>query len=128
MTDYLLDTQAFLWFEIGDSRMPVDVRSAIADADVVYVSAASAWEIRTKHRLGKLPDADELVVNLAGYAARRGFRQLPVTFADGDRAGSFAQAHKDPFDRILAAQAFNHRLALISNDTALDAFGVVRVW
>lgn len=128
MTGYLLDTQAFLWFVLGDARLSSSTRVAVEDAADVHVSAASAWEIRTKYRIGKLPDAAVLVHDLAGWVARLGFRELPVTFADGDAAGAFAQAHKDPFDRILVAQALNHRLALVSSDAALDAFGVVRVW
>ena len=128
MSEYLLDTHAFLWFTTGDSRVPPAVRTLLGDADALYVSAATAWEIRTKHRLGKLPDADPLVRDLTGYVEGRGYRGLPITFADGDRAGAFASEHKDQFDRMLAAQAINHRLALVSNDVALDAFGVVRVW
>ena len=128
MTDYLLDTQAFLWFTSGDARVSPRARTTIETAGGLYVSAATAWEIRTKHRLGKLPDADALVGDLAGFVARFGYRELPVTFADGDLAGSFPQLHKDPFDRMIAAQSLNHRLALVSSDAALDAFGVVRTW
>ena len=128
MTDYLLDTQAFLWFDLGDARMPAAARAVVEHANTVFVSAASAWEIYTKHRIGKLPEADLLVADLAGFVARRGFRELPVTFADGATAGAFTQAHKDPFDRMIAAQSINHGLMLVSSDAALDAFGVVRVW
>lgn len=128
MRDYLLDTRAFLWFTIGDPRMSLPARAAVEAAEHVYVSAATAWEIRTKYRLGKLPDADSVVNDLAGFVARNGFRPLPITFADGDAAGAFGQTHKDPFDRMIVAQALNHRLSLVSSDVALDAFGVVRVW
>ena len=129
MSELLLDTHAFLWWVLGDERLPAAVRGQIPLADRVWVSAASAWEIRTKYRLGKLPEAEPaLVIGLPSVATSHGFRELGVTFADGDRAGSFAQPHKDPFDRMIAAQALNHRLAVVSNDSALDAFGVVRVW
>lgn len=124
----LLDTHAFLWWLIGSERLPAHTRDLVERAEDVYVSAATAWEIRTKHRLGKLPDAGPFVADLSSYLARDGFLELPVTFEDGGRAGAFAADHKDPFDRMLAAQALNHRLALVSNDTALDAFGIVRIW
>ncbi|HEY0779331.1 MAG TPA: type II toxin-antitoxin system VapC family toxin [Gemmatirosa sp.] len=129
MSELLLDTHTFLWWVLGDERLPERMRSRIPAAERVWVSAASAWEIRTKYRLGKLPEASPtLAVGLSAVAASHGFRELGITFNDGDLAGSFAQDHKDPFDRMLAAQSINHRLALVSNDTALDAFGVVRVW
>lgn len=129
MTELLLDTHAFLWWVLGDERLPERVREQIPAAQRAWVSAASAWEIRTKYRLGKLPDAKPaLAVGLPGVVASHGFRELGVTFDDGDLAGSFPQEHKDPFDRMIAAQALNYHLAVVSNDSALDAFGVVRVW
>ena len=125
----LLDTHALLWWVLGDPRLSDSARRLILDAGGAYASAASAWEIRTKFRLGKLTDVrPELVTSLEAVAGSHNFQPLPITFADGDLAGSFAADHKDPFDRMLAAQAINHRLALVSNDTALDAFGIVRVW
>ncbi len=118
-----------MWWALGDEQLPARLRSRIDAAEDVYVSAATAWELRTKFRLRKLPEVAPLIVrDLAAVLASENFRELAVTFADGDRAGAFAQAHKDPFDRILVAQALNHHLALVSNDVALDAFGVVRVW
>lgn len=124
----LLDTHALLWWVTDFDRVPPSADAQIRAAERVYVSAASAWEIRTKYRMGKLPEAAAFVRSLAGEVARNGFRALPITFQDGDRAGAFAAAHKDPFDRMLAAQAINHGLALVSNDAALDAFGIVRIW
>lgn len=129
MSRLLLDTHALLWWVLGDSRLSDRTRDLIPSAERTYVSAASAWEIRTKHRLGKLPEVRELLaVDLAGVCASHGFVELPITFADGDRAGALAGDHKDPFDRMLVAQALNHRLALVSNETLFDAFGVVRLW
>lgn len=127
-TPLLLDTRTFLWLMIGDARVPVATRDLVQHADEVYVSAATAWEVRTKYRLGKLPAAAPFVTQLVGELARYGFRALPVSFDDGERAGAFSGDHKDPFDRMLAAQALNHRLALVSDDAALDAFGIVRIW
>lgn len=128
MSGFLLDTHALLWWVTGDTRLTPAARTRIQRADAVYVSAATAWEIRTKYRLGKLPDADPFVRDLASEIARDGFHELPVTFADGDLAGALAGDHKDPFDRMLIAQALNHRLALVSNETVFDNYGVVRVW
>lgn len=124
----LMDTHAYLWWVLNDPRLPARVIALVRDADEVYVSAATAWEIRTKYRLGKLPDAAQFVGKLAEQVRADRFRELPVTFADGDVAGGLVQAHKDPFDRMLAAQAINYSLRLVSSDAALDAFGVVRVW
>ncbi len=129
MSELLLDTHTFLWWVLGDERLPERVRSRVPAAERVWVSAASAWEVRTKYRLGKLPEVSPtLAVGLSAIAASHGFEELGVTFDDGDLAGSFAQAHRDPFDRMLAAQALHNRLAIVSNDAALDAFGVARVW
>lgn len=125
----LLDTHALLWWVLGDPRLSDTARRLILDAGGAYASAASAWEIRTKFRLGKLPDVRaELVTSLEVVAGSHNFQPLPIAFEDGDLAGSLPGDHKDPFDRMLAAQALNHRLTLVSNDTALDAFGIVRVW
>lgn len=124
----LLDTHAFLWLMTDDERVPGATRDLVQATHEVYVSAATAWEIRTKFRLGKLPDAAPFVADLEAEVTRNGFSALPISLADGAHAGAFSVDHKDPFDRMLAAQAINHRLAVVSNDAALDAFGVVRVW
>ena len=128
MSAMLLDTHAYLWWVLDDVRLSPALVARVRAADDVYVSAATPWEIRTKYRLAKLPEAAGLVGDLADHVQRDGFRELPITFADGDLAGGFAQVHKDPFDRMLAAQALNNGLSLVSNDAAFDAFGVVRVW
>ena len=125
----LLDTHTFLWWALGDAQLPERTRAQIADADEVYVSAVTAWELRIKHRLGKLPELLPLLVrDLGRVLESEDFRPLPLTFEDGDRAGAFPQEHKDPFDRMLAAQSIHNRLVLVSADPALDVFGVVRVW
>ncbi len=125
----LLDTHAFLWFAAGYPAMPLSAREIVIEAADVYVSAASVWEARTKHRIGKLPIAADLVASgLPTVVAQLGFRPLAVEVEDGDLAGSFSQSHRDPFDRMVVAQAIRRGLALVSNDAALDAFGVTRVW
>jgi PIN domain nuclease of toxin-antitoxin system len=94
----------------------------------IYVSAASAWEIATKYRLGKLPQALALVEDFVTVIRAAGYLPLPISLEHALRAGRLAPDHKDPFDRMLAAQAIHEDLALISNDERLDIFGVRREW
>ena len=104
-------------------------RDAITDeANEVFVSAASAWEVATKHRLGKLPGAGPLAVDFAREVRGQGFHALPISIEHGQVAGSFIGAHRDPFDRMLVAQAHEEKMALVSNESLFDAFGVTRVW
>jgi len=124
----LLDTHAFLWFATGDEALSVAARKAITDTSDVFVSAASAWEVRTKYRLGKLASAAVLANDLAAAIQRLEFTELPISFADGDLAGALIGTHRDPFDRMLIAQSLNHELSLISNEAVFDDFGVTRVW
>ena len=124
----LLDTHAFLWFALGETQLPVSARALVTEATVVYVSAASVWEIRTKHRLGKLEAAAGLVGGLPGHIRRLGFTPLAIEVEDADLAGALAGVHRDPFDRMLAGQAIRRGIPVVSNDTALDGFGVTRRW
>ena len=125
----LLDTHALLWWLAGDALLSEPARVAIGDdANPVYVSAASAWEVTTKHRLGKLPVAGPLAVDFAREVAAQGFTGLAVTLAHGERAGRLPGPHRDPFDRMLIAQAQAEELVLVSNETAFDAYGVARLW
>ena len=123
----LLDTHALLWWATDDARLSPEVKRLVADPSTrVVVSAASAWEIATKVRLGKLTWGSGDPVEL--YCIGQGFELLPVTFAHGERAGSWRQPHGDPFDRMLAAQAEIEGLVLATNDPALAGFGVPIVW
>ena len=125
----LIDTHALIWWAIADPRLSLRASNAIRDeSNEVYVSAATAWEIATKHRVGKLPEADELVFDIEGYMASQNFLELPVTIADALRAGSLPSNHRDPFDRMLIAQAISEDLVLISNETLFDRYGVRRLW
>ena len=125
----LLDTHAFLWWSINDGRLSPAARRAIADDDNdVLISAASAWEITTKHRLGKLPGADLIAADLAGAIANQGFDALAITVADAARAGALPGPHQDPFDRMLIAQALAHDLLVVSNESRFDWYGVRRLW
>ena len=94
----------------------------------VFVSAASAWEIATKYRIGKLPDAAVVASNEAGTIAQEGFNELSVAGRHADRAGSLVGHHQDPFDRMLIAQAMLDDLALVSNERAFDVYGVKHLW
>ena len=125
----LLDTHAFLWYAVTPALMPRLAYDAVTDASEAFVSAASVWEVRTKYRLGKLPIAAAVTTaGIPAATAQLGLQTLSVDAEDGDLAGSFPQARRDPFDRMLVAQAVRRNLALVSNDAALDAFGVTRVW
>jgi PIN domain nuclease of toxin-antitoxin system len=125
----LLDTHALLWWLAGDPSLPSATREAIADpANEVFVSAASAWEVSTKHRLGKLPAAGPLALDFAHEIERQGFLPLPISLTHAQDAGALPTDHRDPFDRMLIAQARAERMALVSNEVAFDQMGVVRVW
>ena len=125
----LLDTHAFLWWLALSERLSIPASRAISDEENdVLVSAAAAWEIATKHRIGKLPEAETIVLNLAGNIADQGFEELPITVGDASRAGALPGPHRDPFDRMLIAQAQAHDLVLISGETLFDQYGIRRLW
>ena len=125
----LLDTHALLWWLAGDPQLSAAARAAIEDEDnPVYVSAASAWEVATKHRIGKLPQAGPLATDFALQVAQQGFIGLDITLDHGQRAGGLPGPHRDPFDRMLVAQAQAENLALVSNEQIFDQYGVTRVW
>ncbi len=125
----LLDTHALLWWLFDDARLSRTARDVIGDPEnTVLVSAASAWEIATKHRLGRLHAAATLVQDIPGWIESARFRELSVTAAHAQRAGTFPQAHRDPFDRMLAAQSLIEDAPVVGCDADLDAFGVRRVW
>lgn len=125
----LLDTHALIWWFEGSDRLPAAARSAISDdSSEVFVSAATAWEIATKHRLGRLGGVDVLARSIPEFIASQRFAQLPVTVEDGVRAGALPGPHRDPFDRMLIAQAIAGDLVLVSLETLFDAYGVRRLW
>ena len=125
----LLDTHVLLWWFMGDPQLPQRVRAAILDdANEILVSAASAWEVATKHRIGKLPEAPEVYPRFEELVAADGFLYLPVSHRHGLRAGSYAVAHGDPFDRLLIAQAISEKLTMLSADQAFAGYPVEVVW
>ena len=125
----LLDTNAVLWWFADTPTLPGHVDALIDDpANTILVSAASAWEICTKVRIGKLPSGRALCEDFSGYLRRYHFEQLAITVEHGRLAGRMAGAHKDPFDRMIAAQALSEDLPIITNDAAFAGFGVKVVW
>ena len=125
----LLDTHAFLWWLAGDERLSPIAREAIADeGNVVMISAASAWEIATKHRIGKLPGVAAIMPELGAILDGQGFRELPISFRHGQAAGNLPGPHRDPFDRMLIAQAMIGDMVLVSNEAIFDSYGVRRLW
>jgi len=125
----LLDTHALLWWLSGDSRLPMQAREAIGDEDAeVAVSAASAWEVSTKVRLGKLPGAEFLAEEFREHVHAQGFDGLSISVGHAQRAGLLPGPHRDPFDRMLIAQALAEDLVLVSNEAAFDRYGVRRIW
>jgi PIN domain nuclease of toxin-antitoxin system len=127
--DLLLDTHAFLWWIAGDAALSMPARTEIENAgNTVFVSAASAWEIATKFRIGRLPGAAAIAFDLSGVLAAQGFVRLPISFAHGQAAGALPGPHKDPFDRMLIAQAMLDDMILVSNEQRFEAYGVRRLW
>ena len=125
----LLDTHALLWWLDGSRRLSRKARAAIGDeATSVSVSAASAWEITTKARLGKLPGAVDVAADVAGCVAGQGFSAMDITILHAQRAGRLPGDHRDPFDRMLIAQAQLEDLPIVSDDDAFDGYGVTRFW
>ena len=125
----LLDTHSFVWFIEGSPRLSSRARELIeADTAEVFVSAATGWEITTKHRLGKLPNVEALVMDFEGEVRRAGMTGLAITLRHAAMAGSLTGDHRDPFDRILSAQSLCDNLIFISNDEILDRFGISRIW
>ena len=125
----LLDTHALLWWLAGDAALSPAARAAIAEeTNAVFVSAASLWEITTKHRLAKLVLSAALLSDLTGVVTDQGFLGLPISLRHAQRAGDLPGPHRDPFDRMLVAQAILDDLVLVSNEHPFDAYGVVRLW
>jgi PIN domain nuclease of toxin-antitoxin system len=125
----LLDTHALIWWVEGDARMSPKLRRRLGQpGEDVYVSAATAWEIATKARIGKLKTPKALLRDFVEAIELLGFLPLPITLRHGADAGRLPSAHRDPFDRMLAAQALAEDLALVSADPAFAALGVETLW
>ena len=130
MTSYLLDTGAMLWALTEPARLSRAARRVIESrSSRLVVSAVSAWELSTKHRLGKLPQADVLLGAYTQHLDRLGVLRLPVAEDHALLAGRLEWEHRDPFDRMLAAQAMIESLVIITGDAAFPGCrGVPTLW
>ncbi|AFV77005.1 hypothetical protein Theos_2004 [Thermus oshimai JL-2] len=124
----LLDTHAFLYFLTGDPRLSPKARRAVEEGEEVYVSAASVWEMAIKASLGRLDLPEDLEAFLAEVFRSEAFLPLPVSLVHAAAVRALPWHHKDPFDRLLVAQAREEGLALVSKEAILDRYGVERIW
>jgi PIN domain nuclease of toxin-antitoxin system len=125
----LLDTHALIWWVEDHPLLGAAARRAIKDFEnEVIVSPVSAFEITTKYRLGKLPEAERLALDFDGERLKERFATLEITTRHAAMAGSMPIPHRDPFDRLLIAQALTENLTLVSNEALFDRFGVQRLW
>ena len=127
--EVLLDTHALIWWALDDPKLSAKARAIISSFDTtVFVSAASAWEMATRVRLGKLPGAEAFVSEFQTRLVRLGFRELAISIEHGQRAGLLPGEHKDPFDRMLIAQSQAENIPIISNEQVFDTYRIRRIW
>lgn len=125
----LLDTHALLWWFFNDPKLSRQAKKAIADMNhTVLVSSASAWEIATKHRLGRLPEAGDVTQRLGFYLQKAQFSVLEITIEHALVAGRLPGPHKDPFDRMLIAQAQVEKIPIVTVDAVFPNYGIPVIW
>lgn len=125
----LLDTSALIWWFAASPELPAASRDLIARDDAeVLVSAASAWEICTKIRIGKLHGAHDLCERFSDFLRKYEFEPLAISVEHARLAGRLPGAHKDPFDRMLAAQALIEAVPVVTSDPAIAGFGAKVIW
>jgi PIN domain nuclease of toxin-antitoxin system len=125
----LLDTHALVWWWADDRQLPTVARAAIADpANAILVSAASAWEIATKHRVGKWPEVAPIVDQFLSLVLRSRFMVLSISAAHALAAGALEGPHRDPFDRMLIAQARDAADGIVSADSVFRTYGANVIW
>ena len=128
MKQVLLDTHALVWWLEAKENLSRKAKETIEDSEtVVFVSAASGWELAIKTQIGKFKSA-ELVRSLEREIEKEGFIELPISLKHTLLAGSFDSPHKDPFDRLLIAQAQVEKVPIVSNEKVFDGFAIRRVW
>jgi len=125
----LLDTCSLIWATLSPATLSATARQIVADeSNDILVSAASAWEIATKVRNGKIPEAIPLERDFLETMEIAGYTLLPIGAEDALRAGRLIGEHRDPFDRMIAAQALALDIVVLTPDTLMDGFGVRRIW
>jgi len=126
---YLLDTHVLLWWLLDDPKLSQKAKNTITSPESrIYVSSVSGWEISIKQHIGKMPHIGHLIKDLPQYIRRERFEILPITFEHALVAGSLDGKHKDPFDRMLIAQARTEELTLISNDNIFKKYKLSLLW
>lgn len=130
MKGYLLDTHTLMWAINDPSRLGGRAADVLRDRDsLLVVSAASAWELYTKHRIGRLPGAGPWLETLEGHVRRLGAEVLPIEWSHARLSGQLEWSHRDPFDRMLAAQAISESLVLVTRDPAFEELpGLKQLW
>lgn len=125
----LFDSHAFVWFLLGDARLPIRLRQRLEQPETEFVvSSASIWEIATKARLGRWPDGATVMASLNAVLATSAYSSLFVTIEHARIAGFLPWHHRDPFDRILAAQSQVEGLPLVSADRVFAEHGITVIW
>lgn len=129
MSPLLLDTHAFLWWVDNSPTLSAKARAAIAKAETpCYLSLASCWEMAIKASLGKLTLAQPVERFIPEQLAANGFSLLAIDFHHVSRVETLPFHHRDPFDRLLVAQALHEKMSLVSADASLSAYGIKRLW
>jgi PIN domain nuclease of toxin-antitoxin system len=125
----LLDTHAFLWFVLSDSRLSLAAQRLLADpGNVLLLSPASYWEMAIKVSLGKYAVPQDFETFMEEQIADNDLTVLPISVKHAAIVAGLPFHHRDPFDRLLVAQAIAEQVPIISNDPALDAYPVTRLW
>ena len=121
---YLLDTHVLFWWITNDARLSPQHKALIASSgNEIYVSAVSAWEMAVKFKIGKWPEVGPLLPDVTAKVIAEGFLPLDITLQQAERAGLLDLVHRDPFDRVLAAQALDLQIAVLTVDPALRLLG-----
>lgn len=125
----LLDTHAYFWWRADPSRLSTATQTAIRSrANTVFVSAATVWELSIKAHTKGWEAARVVLLDVEDHLRVQGMHELPISLAHAREAGSLPLVHRDPFDRVLIAQARVERLQIVSNEVLFDAYGVSRLW